>query len=236
MYPKIAFAVFISGLAALLFYFSEWKISWSSVQFARRAYLSYKLGHENLPRNSSSVSQREQFELVEIRADVAMVGDSLIQSGNWNELFPGKMIVNRGVGGDRTDDLLVRTRGVLRAHPRKIFLLVGINDLFWHRKTHIILRDYFRLTQALSQGGAKLYVQSILECAKESCGIDLEEIRAINDKLRDHCNKNGFTFIDLNAVLSGPDGLLEKYHYDGVHLRGEAYLKWRDLIAPYVFE
>ena len=43
------------------------------------------------------------------------------------------------------------------------------------------------------------------------------------------------TYIDVWTALADGEGLLDKlYTNDGVHLVGEGYLVWRDVLKPYV--
>ena len=43
------------------------------------------------------------------------------------------------------------------------------------------------------------------------------------------------TYIDVWSALADGEGLLDKrYTNDGVHLVGEGYLVWRDVLKPYV--
>jgi len=42
------------------------------------------------------------------------------------------------------------------------------------------------------------------------------------------------TYIDINAGLTGPEGLRPDLTFDGVHLNGEGYRIWRDEISKFV--
>jgi len=47
----------------------------------------------------------EIFEEFSPNVDFVFIGDSLTNSGQWNEFFPAISIANRGVGGDTTADV-----------------------------------------------------------------------------------------------------------------------------------
>ena len=55
------------------------------------------------------------------------------------------------------------------------------------------------------------------------------------DTFRRLCEEKGVTYIDVWSALADGEGLLDKrYTNDGVHLVGEGYLVWRDVLKPYV--
>lgn len=54
------------------------------------------------------------------RDEILMIGDSLIEYGDWDALF-GKAVINRGMGGDTTEGVLMRIGRSLEKKPGKIF-------------------------------------------------------------------------------------------------------------------
>jgi len=52
--------------------------------------------------------------------DIAFLGDSLTAGGNWDELFPGLPIRNRGINADTTVGALQRLDGITRGQPKAI--------------------------------------------------------------------------------------------------------------------
>ncbi len=109
-----------------------------------------------------------QFELFAKPAEVVMLGDSLIESGLWNEMFQGVAIANRGVRGDMAEDLLHRLDTVTNVGPRKVFIMVGINDIYGGRSNQQIVEAYRALVRKISERSITPYVQSTVECARAS--------------------------------------------------------------------
>jgi lysophospholipase L1-like esterase len=60
------------------------------------------------------------------------------------------------------------------------------------------------------------------------------KIAMLNAALRDWCAGREITYIDMNPELAPDGSLLTTYTWDGLHLSGAAYLRWRDTIAPYI--
>ena len=62
---------------------------------------------------------------------IVFLGNSITESGgDWNKRFGTKNIVNRGIGGDITEGVIVRIQEIIHFKPLAVFLLIGINDIF----------------------------------------------------------------------------------------------------------
>ena len=143
--------------------------------------------------------RRSLFELLPIRSsDIVFLGNSLTDGCEWSELFDNRHIRNRGISSDRACELAERLDPIVEGHPKRLFLMIGINDL---------------------AGGA-------------APGEVIADIARVIDRL---CEEKGVTYIDVWSALADGEGLLDKrYTNDGVHLVGEGYLVWRDVLKPYV--
>jgi lysophospholipase L1-like esterase len=89
-----------------------------------------------------------QFNAMSSRAQVAMLGDSLTEQGEWSELL-GEVTANRGFGGDTARQLLARVSSVPVA-AKTVFVMVGINDIVAHRRPSDVASDTRRIVEALS--------------------------------------------------------------------------------------
>src|SRR6185312_5191465 len=64
-----------------------------------------------------------------------------------------------------------------------------------------------------------------------------EQIKFINEQLKTHTNNHGYTNIDLYSSFVDENGKLRaNLTNDGLHLKGEAYLIWKHIIYPYVYD
>lgn len=175
--------------------------------------------------------RRAMFEVLPGRADVIMLGDSITEHGVWQELFPTVSILNRGIGLDTSDGVLDRLDEITRRQPKIVFLMIGVNDLFLGISPQIVEQNIQSIVSALLRGGIKPIVQSTLFVADNP---ELNaKIQKLDDALRQWCANSGTTYIDLNRVLAPERKLLQRYTWDGTHLNGDAYLQWRDVIAPH---
>jgi lysophospholipase L1-like esterase len=169
---------------------------------------------------------------------IIFLGDSITEGGNWPELFPGKNVLNRGIGGDITAGLLARLDEVIRHQPSKIFIAIGTNDLAIGFSNEKILKNYRAIIEQLKADspGTKIYVQSVLPVGKRVLfGHKNEKILPLNQELRQMCAELGITYIDLYPQFLNGDGYLDnQFTNDNLHLLGNAYLLWKDQIEGYV--
>ncbi len=185
--------------------------------------------YEPKPRNTL-------FQTFSPQANVVMIGDSNIEGGVWDEIFTKTRVTNRGIGGDRTDDILRRMEPIFAVNAKKAFVMVGINDIFYGKSIDTILTNYASIVQQLRNKGTSVYIQSTLECSANECGNTLEKVRELNTKLKSYAAEQKIPYIDINVGLtSEKQGLLTEYTFDGVHLLGKGYLKWSQTISPYVY-
>lgn len=167
-------------------------------------------------------------------ADIVMLGDSLTAEADWQELLPGRDVVNRGVAGQTTDEIAARADDVLRLRPRVVFVMAGTNDLMEGKTPDQIVHAYAQILDRL-QGAGIVVVQPVVHVAKDRGALGLQrfwynrrndQIAALNTKLRDLATKRGLQFVDLNAELAPTGVLPDEATTDGTHLRAASYLLW----------
>ena len=176
-----------------------------------------------------------RFQYLPGEADVVMLGDSITAATQWHELMSDVKVINRGVEGDTIRSAYLRLAEVLRRRPKKIFAMLGINDVRAGRSHSAILADYEALIHVVRARKVDLYMESILYLGPDAGGARFNaEIKSINDGLRDLCAANSVHYIDLIPVLC-PSGQLDKQvTMDGLHLNGLGYLLWAEALRKYV--
>lgn len=171
-------------------------------------------------------------------ADVVFLGDSITQNGLWDELFPDVSLVNRGIRGDTTNGVLKRLDNVVKLQPKKIFLMIGVNDLQYRIDKEKILNNYSKIVETIRAKlpDTKVYVQSILPVVENKRPIKNEDIDYLNTNIKKLTNGENIIFLDINSELKTDNNELdEKYTVDGEHLTGDAYSIWADSIRQYVY-
>ncbi|QRX64724.1 sialate O-acetylesterase [Dysgonomonadaceae bacterium zrk40] len=204
-------------------------------------------GEQPARKYSTFYHQRASlFERLPITGtDILFVGNSITNGGEWAELFDNPRIKNRGISGDICEGVYDRLEPLLEGKPDKIFLLIGINDLARGNSPDSIIVQTGRITDRIRRKspGTKIYLQSILpvnECYGmfEGHTRHRQIIAPLNKRLKEMAETKSITFIDLYShfVNPGSDRLDTLYSNDGLHLMGEGYLKWAEIVKPYLEE
>ena len=175
-------------------------------------------------------------------SDIIMLGNSLTDGAEWNELFDNCHVKNRGIVGDIIPGFFERLEPILKGQPRKIFIMGGVNDI-----SHGVSADSIvsAMTQVVTTIQARcpkteIYVQSMLPFNNDVRLWKLlkgrEQVVVDGNKgLESMCQRLGVTFINLYPLFVGENGKMKpEYTNDGLHLMGGAYLIWRDALLPYI--
>ncbi|NCE75162.1 hypothetical protein D1157_09105 [Anaerotruncus sp. X29] len=173
-------------------------------------------------------------------ADLVFFGDSLTYRGDWQALSQTLKIANRGIDGDRIDGLEARLDQVVALRPRKLFLLVGINDLS-ERAPREVCADYAGLLDRLQQAmpETRIYVQSLLPVRTDIRTLpDNRLLEQVNRSIRQMAEERGLEYIDLFFPLLDQSSwqLAYDYQLDGLHLSKEGYAVWQEKVLPFITE
>lgn len=183
------------------------------------------------------------FDLLPVySSDIIMLGNSLTDGAEWNELFDNCHVKNRGIVGDIIPGFFERLEPIMKGQPRKIFIMGGVNDI-----SHGVSADSIvsAMTQVVTTIQARcpkteIYVQSMLPFNNDvrlwKLLKDREQVVVDGNKgLESMCQRLGVTFINLYPLFVGENGKMKpEYTNDGLHLMGGAYLIWRDALLPYI--
>jgi len=164
------------------------------------------------------------------RGTIAFVGDSLTEGGHWQEWFPNDTVLNFGVGGDTTDDMLERMSDVVGAGPSTVVLMIGTNDLAWRRTVEHVVRNIETVLVHLRRDlpHARLLAQSVLPRGREFA----DQIQDINRHVRQFAPSVRALYLDLWPAFALPDGELNPcYSDDRLHLNDGGYEVWRAELA-----
>lgn len=174
--------------------------------------------------------------------DIVFIGNSITNGAEWNELFPQKRVKNRGISGDTSEGVFDRLDAVVKGKPAKIFILIGVNDISQEIKVETIVLNMKRIVEKIQKESpkTKIYIQSILpvnpdfEMFKGHMKPDL--IKEINQFYQNIAQEYKVNYIDLYShfLEDGTDKMNKKYTNDGLHLLGEGYLLWREIVKPYL--
>lgn len=169
--------------------------------------------------------------------DIVFIGNSITNMHEWWEAFGSKNnIKNRGVSGAVTDEALANIESVAAGKPKKVFIMIGTNDLGTSgiNNTEHVLNNVALMVERFQKVSpeTKIHIQSILPSTIGIRTLALE--KATNDALKELCDERGIIYIDL---WDNMQGILDYTHsLDGLHLSASGYKVWCDKIAPYVLD
>jgi len=159
--------------------------------------------------------------------DVIFIGDSISAWVNWQNFFESRIISNYSAGGmtikyfrQHILDEVIKTR------PKKVFIMIGVNDILQGRTVDVIYSDYQAVLAALDDLEAEIIISETLDCSDEKCGF--ENLEGLNQRLKNYAFEKSLAFINVNEYLD-----LDKHYTDGVHLNVEGYKIWIEALRPH---
>ena len=151
-----------------------------------------------------------------------------IAAGKLRLLYPEKQLefINRGIGGDRTADLLARVQeDVVAENPDIVVLLVGINDV-WCRFSlgQEVTPDEFRnnyekIVAAIKSTGAKLFVIEPFALKMGDKQRFRPFLNTFNEIIRDIAAREAEAFVPMDEIFNGLTVDIDPSQFttDGVH-------------------
>lgn len=165
------------------------------------------------------------------KKELVFLGDSHTNYFEWGEYFSEKSVANRGIGSDTTKGVLERLDQVTELNPKKVFIMVGINDIQQGVSIKDIEQNFADIIKKLRESNPdiEIYIQSVLPVAGELYERNFyrhsdtinESVLNLNEKL---ANLSDVTFI--NVAKKFGNELSEEYTVDGIHLNQKGYEVW----------
>ena len=176
------------------------------------------------------------------KKDIVMLGNSLTDGCEFNELMGNSHIKNRGIVGDIVQGMIDRIGPIIKGKPKKLFIMCGVNDISHGVTADSIARATERLIVMVQQGSprTRIYLQSLLPFNNDVREWKLLKGREhvvveANALLEQVARRQGVTWINLYPLFVDDQGKLRAdLTNDGLHLMGKGYLIWRDAIRPYI--
>jgi len=166
----------------------------------------------------------------EIPVDFVFIGDSITHMWELNAYFnkPNQMILNRGIGGDRTEYLLKRfVADVVQLNPKHCILKIGINDAWdlefdnWQQLQGKCLEEVLtfatdnikKIVALTKENNINLILCSVLPTNmlwtnKES--LRKEYVKLFNENLKEIAKENNLIYVDYHTSMVQADGLTVK--------------------------
>jgi lysophospholipase L1-like esterase len=175
------------------------------------------------------------------------MGDSITE--NWalaDPQFFARGIVNRGISGQTTPQMLVRFRAdVIDLKPQVVHIMAGTNDVAGNTgptTAQDVKNNIVSMVELARANAIRVVLGSIPPAAAFKWRPEVDpvpQIDALNTWLREYAAQNRLEYIDYHAALAGPSGELRaELGNDGVHPNRDGYRIMRTLleqkIAPVI--
>jgi lysophospholipase L1-like esterase len=197
---------------------------------------------------------RERMELfrkenADLEADAryaVFVGDSITEGFALARFFPGKSVLNRGIGADTIG--CAGGRGVLRrldecvfdCRPAVVLIMIGVNDLAGDaHEPAFYVAGFGKIVDEIRKKlpKVKVVVQTCLPAGRKWRNHAKLNPRlvAYNDGLRKLAKERGLALVDVFALYADDEGFLpDDCTNDGLHLKRDAYKRWADAVSGLV--
>jgi lysophospholipase L1-like esterase len=166
------------------------------------------------------------------------VGSSSIVMLDVVRLFPEYKVLNRGFGGSQFSDLLYYVNRVVTPYkPAKIFIYEGDNDIFLGENPKNILKEAKKVRKIIAKklpGVPVVFISAKPSVARWKLK---EKYESFNRGLKKYAKKTKLTeYADVWSPMLDPSGnvLTHIFLEDGLHMNGDGYKIWHDVLKPYL--
>ncbi len=162
-------------------------------------------------------------------------GDPESQYAHWLiQAQPGWRVLNRGVNGQRSDEIRARfDRDALAVRPDVIVLIAGVNDIYQGRDAASVQRELRAMYDAARASGTPIVAGTILPYNTASADHNAR-MRAVNEWIREQASLDGnVVFCDTRAAVADvahPDRLADSP--DGLHPSARGYGRMAAALEP----
>lgn len=186
----------------------------------------------------------KEKEVVIVDDNYLFLGDSITEFYDLDVYYPDMPVVNSGVQGNVTEDILDDMgKRVYQYNPSKIFLLIGTNDIDQKLSIDDIVSHIKEIIEEIQKNRpyAEIYLESIYPVDEErpaASNRTNEEIVEINQELEKYCKDENITYIDLFSLLVDSESsevkIKNEYTKDGLHISDEGYEVITEEIMKYI--
>jgi lysophospholipase L1-like esterase len=144
---------------------------------------------------------------------------------------PNAIVVNRGVGGERTAEGVRRLGAVLdKDGPDYVLILEGINDVNTQIPSTTIVENLGKMVRMVKARGSVPLIGTLLPATR--AGYSSTRIRTVNIMIRDLADREKIQLVDFHATFMEEDDFTLLLDDDGLHPNSLGY----NLIAEEWYE
>lgn len=188
-------------------------------------------------------SKTETKEVVK-KDKIIFLGDSITHRYDLKKYYDNKNIINQGVEGDTTEDIINRLQtSIYDYNVRKVILLIGTNDIGIGKDPIENIKLIINKIKSYDNS-IEIIVESIYpinntknsKIQKDTVGIrNNEKIKETNKKIKEICKEKNITYVNVYDELTDKNGNLKlEYTVEGLHISDEGYKKITNVLSKCV--
>lgn len=175
---------------------------------------------------------------------VVFLGDSITDGWRLNEYFPDNDVVNRGISGQITSQMLARfQQDVIALKPAAVLVLAGTNDIARGVALSTIQSNLTSMADLADLHKIKLILATVLPVSDYHKGVNPRfemtrtrppaVINELNAWIRAFCEKRGYVLVNYHDAMKNHEGQLQAdLADDGLHPNAKGYR----VMAPLALE
>jgi lysophospholipase L1-like esterase len=143
-------------------------------------------------------------------------------------------VLNRGVNGERSDQIAARfDRDVLAQHPRVVIIIAGVNDVYQGRPADFVIAQLRAMYDRARAADIPVVAGSIVTY-NTATPAQNAAMHQINDWIRAEATRDdNVTFVDTRKAAARPDNIdLLASSPDGLHPDVNGYHRMAEALAP----
>lgn len=165
-----------------------------------------------------------------------MLGDSLVEWGDWSSLLPEVTVINRGVAGEQVEELSARVAAEIAAleEPDHILILSGTNNLLMNNTWFpAIFTSMLPRIQMLCPAST-ITLNSLMPMSLNN--RLMKGLAEINEELCSVTRESNCLFLDMTGPFTEQCLPITRPCFldDGVHLASRGYQVWAQAIARHI--
>ena len=179
--------------------------------------------------------------------NIVFYGDSITEGYNVKEFYDEFRVVNSGISGNTTEDLINRIdRDLYNYNPSTVIIQIGTNDIRASIKDEDIIKNLKSIIKGIRKNrkNASILIESIYPINREmdvdywkdvNTDYNNKHITKLNKEIKELCKKEHIKYIDIySKLLDDNNNLKETYSKEGLHLTDLGYYKVTKIIKEYL--
>ena len=202
--------------------------------------------------NGKKITGRKKIDGIEyyfdnsgiMHGNILFLGDSLTDYYNLSKYYKNELVINSGIAGNSTDDILNDMYNrVYKYNPSKIFLLIGTNDIVYGKDVNYITNNINKIIDLIRKKlpNCKIYLESLYPINNTNnlkvnhnvvANRTNDVINQINTKIKEIPN---ITYINIHDSLVDTNGNLNiNYTVEGLHINDSGYITITNILNKYI--